>query len=520
MTLRLRMAAALRLGTKPRYWTALLVAGLALLATGCAWGVVADSTTGQPVPGARITFQDSEGGSGTTFTGDGGLYAFEIQKGSIPARGTSTYKVTAPGYQPLTVQRQVEYDDNAAGTWEAQHFALQPIPGGTLKIGLLMPFTGGLSGFGPEFEKAARLAANHINAAGGVLGQDGEIVTGDTGTSPTKGVAEARRLVTNEKVSAIVGAAASGVTLPVAESVTGPSGVVQISPSSTSPALTDARDNGFLFRTTISDAAQGLVLADLADDLGFRSACTMYINNAYGYGLSQAFADAFSGVVTAQVPHESGQATYAWELGACTAGRPDVLVAASFAESARVYLREAVDSPLIGNFLLTDGTKSLNLFNELGWHNFDGMRGTAPSSFVTAFGTAFENAYHQAYGTPPPLPFLGETYDAVVLIALAAERAGSVHPAPIRNTLRLIANAPGEVIGPGPGGISRALSIVRAGGDVDYQGATSSIEFDQSGDTPVGAIEIWQVNAAARDFVTERVVKVDVRTGAITAMVR
>jgi len=104
----------------------LVVAGLALLVTSCAWGVVTDSQTGQAVPGAQVTFHDSEGGSGTASANEGGLYAFELQKGPIPARGVVTYEVTAPGYEPLTVQREVQYDDNAAGTWEIQDFALVP----------------------------------------------------------------------------------------------------------------------------------------------------------------------------------------------------------------------------------------------------------------------------------------------------------------------------------------------------------------------------------------------------------
>lgn len=104
----------------------LVVAGLALLVTSCAWGVVTDSQTGQAVPGAQVTFHDSEGGSGTASANEGGLYAFELQKGPIPARGMVTYEVTAPGYEPLTVQREVQYDDNAAGTWEIQDFALVP----------------------------------------------------------------------------------------------------------------------------------------------------------------------------------------------------------------------------------------------------------------------------------------------------------------------------------------------------------------------------------------------------------
>jgi branched-chain amino acid transport system substrate-binding protein len=300
-----------------------------------------------------------------------------------------------PGYSPFTVKgwwrllllgaafaalailvvacgggEEEEATPTAAETAAAETPAVTPSAGGPLKIGLLLAYTGDLSDFGPAHENAARLAVKEINAAGGVLGKPIEVVTGDTGTDPSQGVSEATRLVNVEGVNAILGALASGVTLPVAESVTGPNHILQISEASTSPALTDAKDNDFLFRTTISDAAQGVVLAKLAEDEGLKSVCTMYINNAYGQGLSEIFTENFEkagGTVTAQVPHESEQATYASELSQCTAGNPDALAAIAYPQSAGVFLREAVEAGDVKTFLFVDGTKSVDMFNDLGW---------------------------------------------------------------------------------------------------------------------------------------------------------
>src|SRR5215211_4346003 len=194
---------------------------------------------------------------------------------------------------------------------------------GPLRIAALFPFTGDLSDFGQPFLDAAELAVNEINAAGGVHGQPIELVQGDSATSPQQAVEEARRLIELEGVSAIVGPAGSGETLPVAESVTGPGGVLEITMSATSPALTIANDNDFLFRTTISDVSHGIVMADVAREQGYDSACVLYVNNAYGQGLSDAFAERFTsegGTLTAQVPVEQEQASYASELTACTEG--------------------------------------------------------------------------------------------------------------------------------------------------------------------------------------------------------
>ena len=386
-----------------------------------------------------------------------------------------------------------------------------------LKIGVLVAFTGDLSDFGPAHENAARLAAKQINEAGGVLGQPIEIVTGDTGTDPTQGVQEARRLVEVEGVQVILGALASGVTLPIAESVSGPEGVVQISPASTSPALTEANDNDFLFRTTISDAAQGVVLAQLAQEEGFTVVCTMYINNAYGQGLSEIFAQNFEaagGQVSAQVPHESEQASYQSELNQCTEGNPDAVAAIAYPESAGVFLREAIEAG-VTRFLFVDGTKSADMFEQLGWENFDGMRGTAPFALDLPTGRAFDEAYAAEYGETPPLPFMREMYDAVYLVALAAQRAGSTDPAAIRDALRDIANPPGEVVNPGTEGFQRALELLANGEDINYEGAAGPVDLDENGDTLIGGIEIWRVDATNQELITERIFRVDLSTGEV-----
>lgn len=390
---------------------------------------------------------------------------------------------------------------------------------GPLKLGVLVAFTGDLSDFGPAHENAARLAAQEINAAGGVLGQDIEIVTGDTGTDPSQGVSEANRLVNVEGVHAILGALSSGVTLQIAESVTGANNILQISPASTSPALSEATDNDFLFRTTISDAAQGVILADLAEELGLTSVCTMFINNAYGQGLSEVFASEFEAAgftVPEQVPHESEQVSYASELSTCTGEGPDALAAIAYPESAGVFLREAVEAGDVDTYLFVDGTKSTDMLDDLGWANFDGMNGTAPGSLEVAAGEAFETGYTAEYGETPPLPFMREMYDAVYLIALAAETAGSTDPTAIRDALRDVANPGGETVGPGTEGFTAALALIAAGDEINYEGAAGPVDLDENGDVLIGAIETWHIDAAAEDLVTDAVFKVDLTTGEVT----
>jgi branched-chain amino acid transport system substrate-binding protein len=365
-----------------------------------------------------------------------------------------------------------------------------------LRIGTLFPFTGDLSDFGPAFFNSAELAVNQINEGGGVNGQDVELLRGDTATSPQQAVEEARRLIEIEGVSALVGPAGSGEALPVAESVAGPAGVPVISPSATSPALTVANDNGVFFRTTISDAAQGVVMADLALEQGYQTACVLFLNNAYGQGLNEAFAERFTaegGEVLAQVPHEQEQASYASELATCTADEPDVFIGISYPESGGVFLRELLEAGDPPALILSDGLLSEDLFAELGFEAFAGTIGTAPGGAESEASASYTEAYNEAYGEAQAVPYLREVYDAVYLIAAAAQAAGANDAASILGELQAVSSAPGTTFIGGAEGWQTAVEALAAGEDVDYQGASGPVDLDENGDVALGTIRVWTV---------------------------
>jgi len=366
-------------------------------------------------------------------------------------------------------------------------------PGGALKIGLLLDFTGDLSEFGPNMENGAKLAAKDINDAGGVNGKDIELKRADSQTNPTAGVEGARQLVDVEKVSAVVGSLSSGVTLAVAEAVTVPEKIIQISPASTSPALTAVEDNDFLFRTTLSDAAQGLILAKLADELGYSKVSTIYVNNAYGQGLSENFAAAFEelgGEVPAQVSHEQEQPSYLAELQKATAGKPDALAALSYPQSATVYIKEAIENNLIKTFLFCDGTKSEDIVNAVGAANLEGMEGTVSAAAETP--VEWKSEFEAEFTELPPLPYIAESYDAVIMIALGAIKAESTDPAEIRDAMRTLNDPSGEKVASGAAGIKKAIELIKAGKAINYQGASGFSGWDDNGDVPSGFIEIWK----------------------------
>ena len=371
-----------------------------------------------------------------------------------------------------------------------------------LKIGFLADFSGPLAEFGPAIQTGVELAIKHLNDAGGVLGQEVVLVIGDTSLDPTQATEEARRLIEVEGVHAIVGPLASSITLAVAESVATPAGVPVISPSATSPQLTIAEDNDYLFRSTTSDAAQGPVLAQLAADQGLSNVGVIYLNDPYGQGLAEAFAQAWGGDVNL-VSIEDGQASYLSELQQAASNGAQALVAIAFPQQAEVFLREALEQGLFDHFLFVDGTKSQDLIDSIGADYLNGMQGTAPAAGPESDSLrAFNSAYEAEYGELSPLPFIREAYDAAIAIGLAAELAGSVDTEAIRGQLRAAAAPPGDTYAAGADGIAEALDAIRSGDQINYAGAATSLDWDDNGDVTSGYIGVWQYSDGAIEEVS------------------
>jgi ABC-type branched-subunit amino acid transport system substrate-binding protein len=121
--------------------------------------------------------------------------------------------------------------------------------------------------------------------------------------------------------------------------------------------------------------------------------------------------------------------------------------------------------------------------------------GTVAASAAGDSLSVFETDYKEAYGELPPLPYITNFYDAIVVAGLAAAacdaKGESVTPICIRDNLREVANPPGEIITPGVDGLKKALELIKAGQAVNYEGAAGAVDFDKNGDV-VTPIEIWK----------------------------
>ena len=371
-----------------------------------------------------------------------------------------------------------------------------------VKVGVILGFTGPIESLTPDMAASAELALKEVSDSGAFLG--GKVlvpVRGDsTCIDAAAATAAAERLVTAEGVAAIFGADCSGVTIAITNNVSVPNGVVTISPSATSPALTTIEDNGLFFRTAPSDARQGQVMAEILIERGITNVAVTYTNNDYGKGLDGSFASAFTalgGAVAISAAHEDGKGDYSAEVGALSAAGAEHLVVFGYVDQGgKGIIQTAVDTGAFENFIVADGMIGDTLIEAIG-DALNGTIGTVPGSAGEGAQMFIDHA--AANGVDGDGPFRGESYDAAALIALAMQAAGSAERGAIQAQVMAVANAPGEPILPGE--LAKGLQILADGGEIDYGGATG-VELTDVGEA-AGSYKELEVEGGA--FVTKAI---------------
>ncbi|MCO6392628.1 ABC transporter substrate-binding protein [Aliihoeflea aestuarii] len=343
-----------------------------------------------------------------------------------------------------------------------------------INVGIILGFTGPLESITPGMAAGAELAFSEVNESGLLL--DGStlnpIRADSTCIDNAAATAAAERLVTTDNIAAIMGADCSGVTIGIVNAVAVPNGVVMISPSATSPALTTIEDNDYFFRTAPSDARQGEVLTEVLTSNDISSVAVSYTNNDYGKGFSDAFVAAFEaagGTVTIAAPHDDGKGDYSAEVGALAAAGGDLLVVLGYVDQGGVgIIRSSVDTGAFDRFALGDGMYGQSLIDAIG-DDLEGTLGVLPGA--EGEGSELFAGLAETAGFDPTSSYTGESYDAAALIALAMQKAGSADRTAIRDAILEVANEPGEPILPGE--LAKGLQILADGGDIDYVGVTN-----------------------------------------------
>jgi branched-chain amino acid transport system substrate-binding protein len=346
-----------------------------------------------------------------------------------------------------------------------------PAGGGGVKVGLLFPMTGPVPTYGKSSQEGAELALNEWNEKGGLLGKPIEWVLADGGCDGATATDAANKLIDQDKVKFIIGEVCSSASIPVSE-VANPKKVLQISPTSTNPAVTIGKP--YVFRACFLDPFQGDVTATFAkDDLGASTAAVMYDKgNDYVLGLAEYFQAAFEskgGSVVVYEAYTEADTDFSAILSKVADASPDVLFLPDYYSKVNLIGKQAKEKGIASDLLGCDGWDSadLDLSAVEGGYFSNHYSPADPRPAVQSFLTKYQEAYGKA---PDALAVLA--YDATVVLLTSIEQAGTTDTEKVRDTMAAI----------------------------ECEGVAGNITFNEEGD-PIKTAAINKVTADGIEFV-------------------
>ena len=341
----------------------------------------------------------------------------------------------------------------------------------TIKIGIVLELTGDLGFMGENMLNGARMAVEEINAAGGVLGKPVELLEEDGATDPDQGFDRVKKLVEVDGVQVIVGpmiTPTSELSIPYAKTHKIP----LITMSATGVPLSELEGTEWYFRTCLRDDAQGLVLAGIIMDKGYTRLATIVLDNTYGIGLEEYTVDGleaagWEGEHVQSIQYDITKKDYRSELEIISASNPDVVLAVTYGSDGIIIFKQALDMGLDEiAWLGCDGNYGSGLFAEPSSAEFM-EKAIVAGTRTIGTGPLYEQfvpAYTAKFGGPPET-YCDTTYDAVWAAAKAIEAAGVYDGQAIKDALV----------------------------ELEFEGATGPISFNELGDRASGAFEVWEV---------------------------
>lgn len=370
--------------------------------------------------------------------------------------------------------------------------SVQPIAAGprdlTLKLGSLLPQTGSLAFLGPPEIAGVNLGVADVNAAGS--GLTDTVIHRDSGDTTTNTAVVSTTDLLNQGVSAIIGAASSGVSKTVIDQITG-AGVIQFSPANTSADFTTWDDHGLYWRTAPSDTLQGEVLGNTIANDGNQTLGIIYLNDAYGSGLnnfvSQAF-EAAGGKVVADEAFNEGDSNFASQIATVVAAKPDAVALITF-DQAKTIAPAIVAAGVAGKQLYFVDGNVADYSKDFPAGLIAGAKGTVPGLDTSTLGN-FTTRLLSEDSTLTDFSYAAESYDAVVLISLAAYAANSTDGATIAKYLRQVSGGTGN--GTKVTNFKDGAALLEQGKQIDYDGYSGPVTFDEHGDPTQATIGIFQ----------------------------
>jgi ABC-type branched-subunit amino acid transport system substrate-binding protein len=383
--------------------------------------------------------------------------------------------------------------------------ALTALPAGaahaqcTVMIGVVMELTGPAGQFGQAGAKSVELAFRDLNEAGGPGGCRLVPDIRDSQSQGAVAVDVAKQLVEIKRVPAILGGIISSVSIPILTSVTAPSNVVQISPASSSPTLTnlgrEGKSGGWFFRTITTDALQGIAAAKYALDSGIRRLSVIHVNNDFGVNMVREFSRAYGalgGQIISVTPYNPSQASYQPEVTRAMQGTPDALYLVSYPGDGTTIARTWISLGGVKKLLLNDGMNSAKFINDVGPQHLNDAYGTSSGTVKTPSTEYFAREYPPFSKFDAGAPAADRSYDAAAILGLAIAQAGRAESPAIRDAIRKVVDPKGTVIHAGAAEFRKAFALIKEGKPVRYVGVIGPVGFDRYGDI-TGPFRLWRI---------------------------
>ena len=341
----------------------------------------------------------------------------------------------------------------------------------TIKIGVVLDLSGDLAPMGARMLNGAKLAVEEINAAGGVLGKDVELVVEDGKTDPAAGLDRVKKLIEIDGVQVIAGPMITG-TSKLAIPYLSDHKVPAVTMSATNPLLSGLDGTDWYFRCCLMDDAQGRVLANVAIEKGYTRVASMVLDNDYGKGVETALIEGlqeggWTGEVVATVHYDEAKKDYRTELEQIKGSNPDAVLIVSYCDDGIIVFKQALEMGLDEvAWLGCDGNYGSGLFKEPKSAEFM-EKAIACGTRTVGFGSVYEqfvSKYTEKFGEAPEI-YCDTTYDAVWAAAKAIKKAGTYDGTAIRDAMAKLS----------------------------FEGASGPISFDEVGDRASGSFELWKV---------------------------
>jgi ABC-type branched-subunit amino acid transport system substrate-binding protein len=376
-------------------------------------------------------------------------------------------------------------------------------PSCTNTVGMVVSLTGAAARYGQAASKSVELAFRELNKAAGAKGIAGcklAFDLRDDQSQSSVGVDQSRQLVDLKKVPAIIGSTISSVSIPMVTSVTAPAGVVQISPSSSTPSFTklavEGKTKGWFFRTITADALQGTAAAKYAMDQGIKTLSIIYVNNDFGVNMLAEFRRAYQalgGKIIRLTPYNPEQSSYNAEVTNALNGDPPALYFIGYPGDGTTIVRTWIQQGGPQRFLFNDGMNAADFIKGVGRQFLNNAYGTSSGSTRTASTEYFGKAYPaMSGGFGADSPAADRAFDAGAILGLAIAFADKFEAPAIRDAIRKVTSPGGEVIYAGPQGFARAMQLIREKKTLRYVGVIGPVQFDKYGDI-AGPFRTWRI---------------------------